>query len=396
MAFGILSGVIENFRETAHGVIEGVKRIFGGVVDFVAGIFTLDLERALGGLGEMFLGAFDVITSIVSGAFNGIFNLFENLLEPLRERFPALFDFLSGVLGIFRDTIGGIIDGVRRIFGGVIDFIAGIFTGDWSRAWEGIRNVFGGIFETLGNILKAPINFVINVLNAVIGAINRISIDVPDWVPLIGGRTFGFNIPTIPMLAKGTDFHVGGPAIVGEKGPELVNLPRGSQVIPNNETSRILSGMWRDHQDMKMAAALMGVNPREVQSGPAIDLSPISRSIGRLGVGNQQSEGGILKDLRLLGRNRPQLSGQNSDRYTLKKYDDGDGGGSLRERIAGIVNQFEIKIDKIIVGGDGEMTPVMISKLKEMFKQICKEAFGEFSEEMWYELTLKYPNITEA
>jgi hypothetical protein len=38
----------------------------------------------------------------------------------------------------------------------------------------------------------------------------------------------------------------------------------------------------------------------------------------------------------------------------------------------------------------------MVSKLKEMFKQICKEAFGEFSEEMWYELTLKYPNMTEA
>lgn len=39
----------------------------------------------------------------------------------------------------------------------------------------------------------------------------------------------------LPGYASGTDFHPGGLAIVGEKGPELVNLPRGSQVIPNTE-----------------------------------------------------------------------------------------------------------------------------------------------------------------
>lgn len=41
----------------------------------------------------------------------------------------------------------------------------------------------------------------------------------------------------LPGYASGTDFHPGGLAIVGEKGPELVNLPRGSQVIPNAEFS---------------------------------------------------------------------------------------------------------------------------------------------------------------
>lgn len=42
-------------------------------------------------------------------------------------------------------------------------------------------------------------------------------------------RHFGF--------AQGTDFAPGGLALVGEKGPELVNLPRGSQVIPNDKLS---------------------------------------------------------------------------------------------------------------------------------------------------------------
>ena len=38
---------------------------------------------------------------------------------------------------------------------------------------------------------------------------------------------------TIPRYAGGTNFHPGGPAIVGERGPEMVNLPRGSSVTPN-------------------------------------------------------------------------------------------------------------------------------------------------------------------
>jgi hypothetical protein len=45
------------------------------------------------------------------------------------------------------------------------------------------------------------------------------------------------GIPYIPKYARGTNFHPGGPAIVGEEGPEIVNLPEGAQVIPNPNTS---------------------------------------------------------------------------------------------------------------------------------------------------------------
>ena len=45
----------------------------------------------------------------------------------------------------------------------------------------------------------------------------------------------------IPAFAKGTDFAPGGMALVGEKGPELVNLPRGSQVFTAPETQSMLA-----------------------------------------------------------------------------------------------------------------------------------------------------------
>lgn len=46
----------------------------------------------------------------------------------------------------------------------------------------------------------------------------------------------------IPGFATGTSYAPGGLAMVGERGPELVNLPRGSQVIPNGQTERMMAG----------------------------------------------------------------------------------------------------------------------------------------------------------
>lgn len=57
-----------------------------------------------------------------------------------------------------------------------------------------------------------------------------------DWVPGIGGKAFSLNIPTIPMLAKGTDSWKGGIAQVHERGGEIIDLPHGSRVYPHDES----------------------------------------------------------------------------------------------------------------------------------------------------------------
>jgi hypothetical protein len=234
--------------------------------------------------------------------------------------------------------------------------------------------VFTGIFETLGSILKAPVNFMINAINSVIGALNSINITVPDWPilpPGIRGQSIGFNIPTIPMLAQGTDFHRGGPAIVGEKGPELVNLPRGAQVIPNDDTNKILKGLVHDRQGTRLLAAIQGVGSNITGTTPAS--SPLSTR-------------GVRTDRRKSG-----------DSYPIRKYDDKTHGTrGIKAVIEGITQKFEIKIDKLVIGGADAISPGGLSKFKEELKAMFKEIFGELWEEAWYELTLKYPNMTEA
>ena len=81
-------------------------------------------------------------------------------------------------------------------------------------------SIFGNIFGGMINIAKIPINGVIGAINAVISGINGAGFDIPDWVPVIGGKSFRLEIPQIPMLAKGgfTD----GVSIAGEAGTEAV------------------------------------------------------------------------------------------------------------------------------------------------------------------------------
>lgn len=82
-------------------------------------------------------------------------------------------------------------------------------------------------FDEIKSAAKSVFGFIARLWNSTAG---KISVHAPGWVPGIGGK--GFSVPKIPGYAMGTPFHPGGPAVIGERGPEILNLPRGSSVTP--------------------------------------------------------------------------------------------------------------------------------------------------------------------
>lgn len=181
-------------------------------------------EIMAGPVGDAIHNAIELIGKIV----DALKLLWENVLVPLVKFIignvaPQIASALSIIGNVFLelfDSVAEVVAGILKALGGVIDFIVGVFTGDWERAWEGIKNIFKGVFEALVGIVKVPINGVIALINgmirgiiagvnAAIGVLNHLKIKVPNWVPKIGGSTWGFTIPTmtapqIPYLAKGT------------------------------------------------------------------------------------------------------------------------------------------------------------------------------------------------
>lgn len=152
----------------------------------------------------------------VSEIWNNIAGWITGAIDFIGQHFPMFGAFLDG----WWQSIQAAVENVKAIFGGVIDFISNIFAGNWGAAWQNIVDIFGNIFGMIMNIAKAPINGVISIVNKAINGINSIGFDVPDWVPLIGGKGFHINIPNIPLLATGG--FTNGPSIAGEAGTEAV------------------------------------------------------------------------------------------------------------------------------------------------------------------------------
>ena len=149
----------------------------------------------------------------VSEIWNNISGWISGAITSIGEKFPLFGAFLEG----WWTSIQAAVENVKAIFKGVIDFISNVFAGNWSGAWQNVVQIFGSTFSMLGNLVKAPMNAVISLVNRAISSINKINVKIPNWA---GGGTLGFNIPSIPMLATGgfTD----GVSIAGEAGTEAV------------------------------------------------------------------------------------------------------------------------------------------------------------------------------
>ena len=218
--WGFVSSIVSNMGFNFTYISEGFNKLVGSIKGGIARIKEwLQLPTVKAAL-DFFTGVFVTKIAVAIG-------------------------MISGIIGAAAQMIMDVVGGIMTVFSGVIDFIVGVFTGDWQRAWDGVSKVFEGFAEALAGIFKAPINAIIGMINGVVGAINGMGFDVPDWVPVIGGKKFALNIPTIPMLAKGTSYWAGGLAQINERGGEIVDLPSGTRVYPHDESVRMArrSGM---------------------------------------------------------------------------------------------------------------------------------------------------------
>lgn len=227
---------LTNFREGFEKISESVltawhEHIYPVIKDWIAE-FERVYEKAIKPLIDRVIEFAGKLIENASKIYNKfIAPIVSWLIKTLAPIFSVIFGTIGDVVGTAVELIAGLIDGLIQTIGGIIDFIVGVFTGDWEKAWEGLKDVVSGIWKALKSILIAPINLLIDGLNLFISGINKINFDVPDWVPIIGGKKFGFDIPKIPKLADGGIVTQATVALIGEAGAEGVIPLQNSQFI---------------------------------------------------------------------------------------------------------------------------------------------------------------------
>jgi hypothetical protein len=167
------------------------------------------------------LGGF--ITDTWNGFIGWITDLWGKFLLGLKIIGAALSKWWSDLWLGFGNLVAGAIGFVSDTWAGFVGFLGGIPAA--------IGNALGGVGAFILNAFKGPLNAVVDMWN---GTLGQISLTIPGWVPGIGGQTW--SVPKLPHFAQGTLNAPGGWSIVGERGPELVNLGRGSQVHTAAET----------------------------------------------------------------------------------------------------------------------------------------------------------------
>lgn len=180
----------------------------------------------------------------VQAVWFNVNNAVTGFIAGIGEKFPIFAGYLSGLW----TSVFAIAENIKGIFSGIIDFIGNVFSGNWSAAWENVVSIFANLFGGIVNMAKMPINGVVGAINAVIDGINGAGFSIPDWIPVVGGKSFSLNIPKIPMLATGG--HTDGVSIAGEDGMETVisydPAYRAENLSYWAEAGRLLGADWSD------------------------------------------------------------------------------------------------------------------------------------------------------
>lgn len=178
-------------------------------------------EEIFTAIGEFFSNLWQGICDTVTNIWNGICDFFSNIWNGIKETASSIFN------GI-KETISNIINGIKDTISNVLNTIKTI----WDNIWNGLKtvvtNIFNGIWNTIKNIINSILsgiesfaNGIVKGINRVIEALNSIKVNIPDWVPIWGGKTFGLNLRTLneislPRLAKGNVAYSETMAIFGE------------------------------------------------------------------------------------------------------------------------------------------------------------------------------------
>lgn len=227
---GIFTGIGDKIKSVFSAIPETIKGIFEGI----AGFFTATGERIKGiftGIGDSIKAFFSSIPETMAGIFESIAGFFTTISDKIKGIFSGIGETIRAVFASITEKIGAIPESIAGVFAAITEKVRGVFetiAGVFASIVERIKGIFAGIGDTVKNvfssllgIIKAPFNTIISMVNKVISSINSVGFSIPEWVPIVGGKSFSLNLPEIPMFARGGI--ATGPSIVGEGGfPEYV------------------------------------------------------------------------------------------------------------------------------------------------------------------------------
>lgn len=191
-------------KNAAPGTFEGIKNTIGNVWNNVSGTTSNIWETIKNSLSSGWQGIKSNASSIFSGIKTNISGIWTSISSNTSSVWGSISSGVQRVWNSLKSSASNIFNSIKSVV---------------SNVWNGIRNITSNIWNGIVGTIKGAVNGIIggingmirgivSGINSVISALNRFNVKIPDWVPLFGGKTFGFNLrkisaPQIPYLAEG-------------------------------------------------------------------------------------------------------------------------------------------------------------------------------------------------
>lgn len=233
--FDGIRGVFKNMGEMLMNVWTGlIKPVWDNFMQSLDWLWEKHMKPLWDNVLKFVASLVECATNIYNNAIVPIVKWVQGYLYPiLANTINTVWNIISDVAGFFMDIISSIIQACT----GVTEFLSGVFTLDFQRALDGLQEItnsfanagialFEGAVNIIIDLINGMINGVITGINVVINALNSIQVDIPDWVPIWGGKKFGINLSplTAPQIPKLT----------------IPRLATGAVIPPNREFLAVL------------------------------------------------------------------------------------------------------------------------------------------------------------
>lgn len=198
--------------------ISTAARMIGSGLSFI--------PRALGTVGGAFIRMGGMVRTAMSGiaaavAANPVFfaltalvillvvvyTHWDEIVSYVKQNFPQVYAVVSGVAA-----------GISEKLGALMDWITGTLIPMWTNGWNTMGAIFGGVFSGISMIAHQALDWILDKVESIKSAVADIHL------PSFGGH------------ATGTMGLAGGSTVVHEQGPELLDLPTGTRIVPHSES----------------------------------------------------------------------------------------------------------------------------------------------------------------
>jgi tape measure domain-containing protein len=192
----IAQDLIRWFSENALPVIESIAKILiGKLIPFVLQVADVLIKV----LRPAFDIAVAILRDVVIPAFKAGAGIFLTLEDAGAHMAGAITDAIHGIAKVISWLWDNVVSPQFKLIGDGVHTLSTIF----HDVFDGMGKIISAGFTDAVALVKAPINGIIGLINGAIRALNSISVDIPDWVPGVGGESFGIHLSEISTLATG-------------------------------------------------------------------------------------------------------------------------------------------------------------------------------------------------